>query len=180
MTEETSVQPYMGSIHTMTTNFKSMGKLKINDNKLLRLIDKDGMNQSEAARELGVTRQAVSRRLQQLRGKTTRVLAAKGIYQFIDKKLDSIAQLKKINDRANELLDELEDNPKLQIKVMAEIRGQLKLQLEILQTLYSMQAAEEFQNAVLETLKEVSPDVRNRVIQKLNEKRVVRSALRFS
>jgi len=153
---------------------------KINDSKLLKIIDQDGKNQSEAARELGITRQAVSRRLQQLRGKTTRVLAAKGIDQVIYKKLDSISQLKRINDRAHELLDELEDNPKLQIKVMAEIRGQLKLQLEIFQTLYSLQAAEEFQHAVLETLKEVSPDVRNRVIRKLNEKRVVRSALRFS
>ena len=40
---------------------------KINDPKLLRLIDKQGMNQAEEAKELGVSRQAVSRRLQEIR-----------------------------------------------------------------------------------------------------------------
>ena len=36
-----------------------MRKPKINDRKLLRLLDKDGKSQSEAARELGVHRENI-------------------------------------------------------------------------------------------------------------------------
>ena len=37
-----------------------MGKPKFNDHKLLQLIDKQRLSQSRAAKELGVSRQAVS------------------------------------------------------------------------------------------------------------------------
>lgn len=81
-----------------------MRKPKINDRALLRLIDKEGASQSETARALGVSRQAVSKRLQELRGKTTRVIAAKKIEQVVDRKLNSIAQLQDINEHASWLL----------------------------------------------------------------------------
>ena len=51
-----------------------MPEQKINDRKLIRLIDIDLLSQSEAARKLGVSRQAVSKRLLDLRGKTTRAV----------------------------------------------------------------------------------------------------------
>ncbi len=157
-----------------------MPKPKINDRQLLRLVDKEGKTQAEAARKLGVSPQAVNKRLQELQGKTTRVIAAKKIKQVVESKLDSIDQLKKINDETLTLLTTLEKEPALKIRCIAEIRNQIKLQFDIFQTLYSLREAEEFQAAVLETLKEVSPDVRNRVIQKLNEKRAIRSALKFA
>jgi biotin operon repressor len=194
-----------------------MRKPKINDRKLLRLLDKDGKSQSEAARELGVSRQAVNQRLQEIRGKTTKVVVAKKIEQVVDHKIDAIEQLTRINEYANEILDllmrwnrgddealqvlesqvtskkirigneELEvqkvkfkDPRELALKAMAEIRGQLKLQLEIFQALFSLQAAEEFQNVVLETIAEVEPKVRNEILRRLNDKRAVRSAVRLS
>ena len=193
-----------------------MRKPKINDRRLLQLLDKEGKSQTEAAQILGVSRQAVSQRLHELRGRTTRVTVAKKVEAVVDHKLNAIEQLNKINADANELLDLLmrwgrgdeealqvlesqvitrkvrvgdeeldvqkfkfKDPRELALKAMAEIRGQLKLQLEIFQTLYSLEAAEEFQYAVLETIGEVSPDVRNRIIQKLNQKSTVRSALKY-
>ena len=78
---------------------------KINDHKLLRLIDNQGMNQTKAAKELGVSRQAVSRRLQEIRGRTTRVIVAKKVEQVIDRQFDSMDQLNRINDYTNEILD---------------------------------------------------------------------------
>lgn len=194
-----------------------MGKPKINDRELLRLIDKQEMNQSAAAKELGVSRQAVNQRLQEIRGKTTKVVTVKKIEQVVDRKIDAIDQLQKINDYANEILDLLmrwgrgddealqvlesqvknktvrvgkekvrvqefkfKDPRELALKAMAEIRGQLKLQLDIFQALFSLQAAEEFQNVVLETIGEVSPDVRNEIIRRLNTKRAIRSAVKFN
>jgi predicted transcriptional regulator len=150
----------------------------MNDTKLLRLID-TGMTQADAARELGVTRQAVSQRLIELRGRTTKVMASKKIARVVEQRLDAVEQLQKINTEANLLLDELEQTPELKLKVMAEIRGQLRLQLDIFQTLYDMKAVQEFQNEVLETIGEADKETRNAIISKLNENRAIRSAVKF-
>jgi len=189
---------------------------KINDRRLLRLIDKEGQSQSSAAKELGVSRQAVSQRLQELRGKTTKCIVAKKVEQVVDQKLDAIEQLQKINDYANEMLDLLmrlnrgedealqilesqvatkkvrvgdqeefvkefkfKDPRELALKAMSEIRGQLKLQLEIFQALFDMRAVEEFQQEVLEAIGQVSPEIRNAIISNLNQKRAIRSVVKF-
>ena len=72
------------------------------------------------------------------------------------------------------------DPRELALKAMAEIRGQLKLQLEIFQALYDLKAAQEFQDEVLTVIGKVSPDARKEIIQNLNKRRAVRSAVRFS
>jgi predicted transcriptional regulator len=151
----------------------------IDDRKLLRLIDKEKKSQTAAAMELGVTRQAVSHRLKELRGRATKMIVAKKTSYLVNRKLDSMEQLCKINQQANELLDAIEDDPAMAVKLMAEIRGQLKLQLEIFQTLFSLQAADEFQQSVLEAIGEVAPDVRSRIIKKLNETSGIRQVIKF-
>jgi len=189
----------------------------INDTKLLKLIDKQKKSQTEAAKVLGVSRQAVNQRLKELRGKITKVVVSKKIEQVVDRKLDAMGQLIKINDNANEILDLLmrwnrgedealqilesqvrevrvgkgkdtetikqykfKDPRELALRAMQEIRGQLKLQLEIFQALFDMQAVQEFQETVLEAIAAVSPEVRNGIISKLNKKRAIRSAIKFT
>lgn len=184
---------------------------------MLQLVDKEGLSQSAAAKKLGVTRQAVSKRLQELRGKTTKAVVVKKVSQCVDQKLDAVAQLQKINDHANELLDlcmawgrgdgtalqilesqrttrtvrigdeeidvtefKFKDPRELALKAMAEIRGQLKLQLEIFQALYDLKAAQEFQEEVLAAIAEAAPDVRSKIIHNLNQRRAIRSAVRFA
>ncbi len=193
-----------------------MGNPKINDRKLLALIDKEKISQSEVAKRLGVSRQAISKRLQELRGKTTRVVVAKKLEQVADTKIDAMQQVIKINADANELLDlcmawgrgddvalrilesqattrtirvgdeeieiqnfKFKDPRELALKAMGTIKDQIKLQLEIFQTLYSLKAAEDFQNTVLEVIGEIEPNVRARIIHKLNEKRAIGSAVKF-
>lgn len=189
-----------------------MDSKKINNMKLIRLVD-SGKTQAEAARELGVSRQAVSQRLIELRGRTTKVMAAKKIEQVVEQRLDAVDQLQKINKNANEILDllmrwqrgddealqilesqkkvrvgndeesiieyKLKDPRELALKAMAEIRGQLKLQLEIFQTLYDMKAVQEFQQEVLSAIGEADKETRNAIINKLNERRAIRSAVKF-
>ena len=150
----------------------------MNDSKLLRLID-SGKTQADVARELGVSRQAVNQRLIELRGRTTKVMAAKQINRVVDQRLDAVEQLQKINTEANRLLDALEQTPELKLKVMAEIRGQLRLQLDIFQTLYDMKAVQEFQSEVLNAIGEADKETRNAIIAKLNENRAIRSAVKF-
>jgi predicted DNA-binding protein (UPF0251 family) len=155
---------------------------KIDDRKLLKLIDVKKLSYAEAARRLGVSRQAVSFRMQELRPKATKAIVAKKVDQCVDQRLDAIGQLKRINDSALELLDqaEREDNRELCLKSMAEIRMQLKLQLELFATLFDMQAAEQFMNTVLDIIGEVSPDARKKILQRLAAERSVRSAVRFT
>jgi transcriptional regulator with XRE-family HTH domain len=191
-----------------------MPDVKINDRALLRLIDIEKASQAEAARKLGVTRQAVSKRIQELRGRTTRVTAAKKIAQAVDHKLDVLGQLSTVNRHANDMLDllirwqngdpgalrvlesqvkrvvhgegdqerevieiRMKDPRELALRCMAEIREQLELQMKIFETLYSLRAAEEFQSEVLAAIGEAAPDVRERIIAKLNEKRALRQVI---
>jgi transcriptional regulator with XRE-family HTH domain len=65
----------------------------------------------------------------------------------------------------------------LALKAMQEIRGQLTLQLDIFKTLYDLEAVAEFQREVLNTIGEVSPDVRDRIIQRLKESRALRQSV---
>ena len=106
-------------------------------------------------------------------------MALENAGRVVDKSLNAVDQLQKINNEANRLLDELEQTPELKLKVMAEIRGQLKLQLDIFQTLYDMKAVQEFQQEVLGAIGEASQEVKNAIIGKLNEKRAIRTAIRF-
>ncbi|MBN1841682.1 MAG: hypothetical protein JW883_05295, partial [Deltaproteobacteria bacterium] len=72
------------------------------------------------------------------------------------------------------------DPRELALKAMGEIRGQLKLQLEIFQALFDMRAVEEFQQEVLAAIGDASPDVRSAIIGKLNQRRAIRSTVKFS
>jgi hypothetical protein len=69
------------------------------------------------------------------------------------------------------------DPRELALKAMTEIRGQLKLQLEIFQALYDMQAVQQFQSEVLEIIGNVSPEARNEIIRRLTERNAIRSTL---
>lgn len=191
-----------------------MSNGKINDTKLIRLVD-EGKSQAEVATLFGVSRQAVHKRLKELRGRTTKVVVVKKLEKIVNREIDAMDQLLKVNTYANEILDLLmrwnrgddealqilesqvrkvrvrgseeevteykfKDPRELALKAMQEIRGQLALQFEIAQTLYSMQAAKEFEDSILETLAEVDSDVRSKVIRRINEKRSIRAAVRFS
>jgi len=71
------------------------------------------------------------------------------------------------------------DPRELALSAMGEIRSQLKLQLEIFQTLYDMKAVQEFQQEVLSAIAEASPEVRDAIISKLNQRRIIRRSIQL-
>ena len=71
------------------------------------------------------------------------------------------------------------DPRELALLAMKEIRGQLNLQLDIFKTLYDVEAVAEFQREVLEAIKEVSPDVRTRIIERLKTRKALRGSVDF-
>jgi hypothetical protein len=134
--------------------------------------------------------------------------------KIVDREINIVDQLQKINLAANELLDILmrwnrgddealqvlesqvrkvrvgkgqnaeeiteyrfRDPRELVLKTMQEIRGQLNLQVEILQAHYDLQAAQQFQAEVLEIIGNVSPEIRDEIIRSLRERNALLSVL---
>lgn len=157
-----------------------MAKAKINDRKLLRLLDKEGMSQAAAAKALGVSRQAVNQRLQELRGRQTKVVAAAKIEESVNAGFDAMQQLTDINTRALELLDQAEGSPDLCLKCIGEVRQQIKLASEIYERMFNIKVVGEFMQTVAETLKEVDPNVYQDFKQRINDNRSLSGTLRFS
>ena len=153
-----------------------MSKPKIDRVKLSQML-RSGKPQKEIAHFFGVTPGAVSKAKSELNISVVKSVALESAHRVVSKNLDAIAQLQKINSEANRLLDELEQTPDLKLRAMAEIRNQLKLQLDIFQCLYDMKAVQEFQTEVLSAIAEEKPNVRDRIIQRLNEKRIIRRAV---
>ncbi len=186
-------------------------KNRIDDNQLLQLI-RNGDTVTEAARKIGVCKAAVSRRLKALKVAINRNVALRAAHKIVDREINALDQLQKINRDANELLDLLmrwnrgedaalqilesqarkikvrgheeeiseyrfKDPRELALKAMQEIRGQLKLQLEIFQALFDMRAVQQFQAEVLEVIASVSTEARDEIIRRLTERNALRSAL---
>ena len=155
-----------------------MSKPKIDKVKLNQLL-RSGKSQRECAQVFNVTESAISKAKKELSLNVVKNVALENAHRVVSKNLDVIDQLCKINRQANCLLDDLEQKPELKLKIMAEIRGQLKLQLDIFQCLYDLKSVQEFQEEVLQTIGEASPDVRTQIINRLNKKRAIRSAVKF-
>ena len=156
-----------------------MAEAKIDKVKLSQLL-RSGKAQREIAQVFGVTESAISKAKTELNVCVVKNVALENAHRVVDKNLNAIDQLYKINEAANKLLDELEQKPDLKLRAMAEIRNQLRLQLDIFQSLYDMKAVQEFQDEVLTAIGEASPDVRDKIIRNLSEKRAIRSAIKFN
>jgi dsDNA-specific endonuclease/ATPase MutS2 len=156
-----------------------MTEAKIDKVKLSQML-RAGKPQREIAQVFGVTESAVSKAKKELNVNVVKNVALENAHRVVDKNLNAIDQLYKINEAANKLLDELEEKPDLKLRVMAEIRNQLRLQLDIFQCLYDMKAVQEFQNEVLTAIGEANSDVRDKIIRNLNEKRAIRSAIKLN
>ena len=156
-----------------------MPEAKIDKVKLSQML-RSGKAQREIAQVFGVTESAVSKAKKELNLNVVKNVVLENAHRVVDKNLNAIDQLYKINEAANKLLDELEQKPDLKLRAMAEIRNQLRLQLDIFQSLYDMKAVQEFQDEVLTAIGDASPDVRDKIIRSLNEKRAIRSAVKFN
>lgn len=193
-----------------------MGIKKISFIQLEQLVRK-GNGVSQIAKKMGVTKGAVSKALKKLNTAIVKDVALRSAPEVVDKKINAIEQLEKINSYANELLDLLMawnrgDNKALQVlesqitnkkirvgdkkefvreykftdprqlalRAMAEIRGQLEVQMELFKTLYNADEVAAFQKIVMEEIGSVSPETKARILQRLNERRAIRSTLSFS
>src|SRR5574337_569853 len=61
------------------------------------------------------------------------------------------------------------DKRKLQLSTMSEIRSQIDMYQKISDKLYSMEANEEFQKIVIDTIREESPEVAEKIRERLSK-----------
>lgn len=174
-----------------------MSNSKFTDAQLKRLADQ-GIGNNEMARQLGVSKGAVSQRMKALRQNLAKYAVLHRAGEIMKKDLNAADQLKKLNDKANALLDMLsaaiEGNeeakakidPKgikpleeLSLKAIREIRGQMRLLVDIMRNLYDHEQAAIFQQEVLEVIHSVEPELRNRIVAKLKERRAMGTLTAF-
>jgi DNA-binding phage protein len=167
-----------------------MGKTKISLIQLERLV-REGKGVSQIARELSVTKGSVSKKLKNLRVGITKDVALRSASKIVDRQLNAMDQLKRINCLINNELDYIEKNivtakgerrkelQEQRLKHVAEVRKQLSLLLDIAQALYNAEEVAKFQHFVLEEIGRAAPEIRDQIIQRLNEARVIQSTIGF-
>ena len=167
-----------------------MAKVKISLIQLEQLV-REGNGVSEIARKLGVTKGAVSKRLKSLKVAIAKDVTLRSAPQIVDRQINAMGQLTRINTLINNELDYIEENIKnasgekrkelqdQRLKHVSEIRKQLSLLLDIAQALHSTEEVAAFQQIVLEEIGHAEPSVRTRILQRLNERRAIPSTLGY-
>jgi hypothetical protein len=161
-----------------------MGAAKVHDDRLREFLDA-GHSQAEAARHFGVSEPAIHQRLKKMRTLGTRVVALEHAGQLVEEKLSASARL----ERIQRVIDrELEwavartkepgtDRAELReaiLRLTAEVRQQLGLQLTISRTLVDLRVVKEFQDTVVQVIASEAPEVARRIAEKLKERRALR------
>ena len=163
-------------------------KRKIDDEVLYRMLVEEGHSQKEAAIFFGVTEAAISKRVKAMDMHLSRHVGLERAKEVMDCGLNVAHQLQGINDVIQEELKwaveearkpgaERKALEQTIIDLIGEIRKQLRFQLEVIRSLYDIRGVAEFQKEVLDAIGEVSPEVRQAIVQRLVAKRALRSAL---
>jgi predicted transcriptional regulator len=88
--------------------------------------------------------------------------------------LESQVRRVRIRDQEEDVAEYRFKDPRdLAIRLMAEIRCQLSLYLEIFSSLYDMEAFKEFKEAFLNSIGKVNPEVRDSIIAHLQKQRLL-------
>jgi predicted transcriptional regulator len=162
-----------------------MSRAKIDILKLDELV-RLGKKTKEIAQYFEVTPSAVSHAKRQLKKHVVHCVALEKAGEVVEGHIDMLGQLKKINETINEQLDRARAEiaqpraktrslQEIIIKLSAEVRKQLEAQLRIFEVWSDQKIMVEFQREVLSVLEEMQPGVRDEVIQRLKERRALRS-----
>ena len=163
-----------------------MPHTKVDPDALHHYLDA-GHTQADAAKYFGVTESAISQRVRTLQIATSKVVALERAGDVVNQQLDATARFQHVQQVIDEELRHAvdrakepgADRAKLQdtiLKLAAEVRQQLGLQLNISRTLIDLKVVREFQQSVVEVISEESPEVARRVVARLKERRALRAS----
>ena|SRR5438067_3625729 len=161
-----------------------MAHTKVTDADLRAYLDM-GHSQADAARHFGVSEPAIHQRLKRLRALTSRVVALEQAGHVVEEKLTATARLARVQQVIDDELawavtqarQDGADRAALVetiLKLTGEVRHQLSLQLDISRTLVDLRVVKEFQETVVDAIREESPDTARRIVARLKERRALR------
>ena len=101
-----------------------MPKRKIDRVKLSQML-KAGKSQREVAQVFRVTEGAVSKAKHEFNLHIVKSVALENAHRVVDKNLDAVAQLQRINERANAMLEELTGEDKVIDRMAKAVQGAL-------------------------------------------------------
>jgi IS30 family transposase len=138
-----------------------------------------GIGVNEVAREMKRSASTVSRALKKM--KISKAVGVARAGRLLDQKLNASQDLRKIHDRAIQILDKLrtetsetaEKYALLVLKACDAVRRDLELHLRIWEALYNVEEVAKWQNELMDILGEIDPDARERFYTRLQEKRPV-------
>jgi hypothetical protein len=161
-----------------------MGRRKIDDAELQRLLA-EGLTQAAIAKRFAVSEAAVYQRLKRMKLLTSRVVALERAADVVEQKLDSSDRLRRVQaivDRELEYAVAQVRQPEANraalvdmiLRLAAEVRHQLALQVTITSALIDLRVVKEFQETVVSVIRDESPDTAQRIVTKLKERRALR------
>jgi len=164
-----------------------MARARLDPAALQRFLD-DGHSQADAAKHFGVTEAAISQRVKKARICTSKVVALERAAEVVDQKLTAAQRLQHVQ---NVILDQLlwveeqTEQPgadrvalsNVLVKLSAEVREQLRLELDISRTFIDMRVVRQFQRTVFQAISAESPETGRRILAKLKELRALRRSV---
>ena len=161
-----------------------MAQARVSDVDLRAFLD-GGHTRAEAARHFGVSEAAIHKRLKRMRVLTSQVVALEKAGAVVEEKLSATARLERVQQIIDEELawavtqarQEGADRGALADVIMrlaGEVRQQLGLQLAISRTLVDLRVVKDFQETVVEAIRQESPDTALRIVARLKERRALR------
>jgi DNA-binding transcriptional regulator YdaS (Cro superfamily) len=160
-----------------------MARTKVSDDALRAYLDA-GHSQAHAARHFGVSEPAIHQRLKRMRHLTSRVVALERANDVVEEKLSATARLERVQRVIDEELGWAVQEARRDggdrgaladviLKLAAEVRQQLGLQLSISRTLVDLRIVKEFHQTVVEAIREESPETARRIVARLKERRAL-------
>jgi hypothetical protein len=164
-----------------------MAAAKVSDDGLRAYVEA-GHSQADAARHFGVSEPAIHQRLKRMRHLTSRVVALERAHDVVEEKLSATARLERVQLVIDEELGWAVQEARrpggdravlaeVILKLAGEVRQQLGLQLAISRTLVDLRVVKEFQESVIEAIRDESPDTARRIVARLKERRALRPSV---
>jgi predicted RNA polymerase sigma factor len=162
-----------------------MAPTKVHDHELRAFLDA-GHTQAQAARHFGVSEPAIHQRLKRMKTLTSRVVALERAGVAVTEgQASATDRLERVQRIIDGQLTWAEGQTKCEgadrmaladviLKLTGEVRQQLALQLSITRALVDLREVRDFQKTVQEVIESVDPDVAQRIVARLKERRALR------
>jgi hypothetical protein len=149
----------------------------------LRRMHEEGKPGNEMARFFKVSEGTISKNLKALGLAQNQDIVLRSATKINDKKLSAMTRLERIAKVVEDELtyirktikntkgEERREWQEVQLKHTAEIRKQVNLLLEIAQALYNIEEVEAFKKIVLEEIGNESEELRERILQRIRQRR---------